>query len=339
MIVPKGLSSGVISSQILQMGKYQYAQNFNEVKVWLHKNDYKNQKGDYVELIIKRYTNVSEIKSRLKFGDSIYMRSFLDYCALFLTIKLKKMRSIYDFRGLLSHESFYKNKNCIKLFIIYLIEYFIYKTSKEIYCVSNEMKKLLSKQYGFRNINVRPSLTSVCIEKQSSLSIDKVLKFVYLGGTSRWQMAKETLLLYSDISKTYSSTLLIITNDEDYFNSLINQLKIVDSVIVKSVNQDEVHSLLKECDFGFLLRENHIINTTASPIKMLEYLGAGVIPIVSPYVGDYSEDVKSYSIGLVYRDGNKIILEIEEVLQNSLMYLKNIYSYCIQRTWDNYKNI
>jgi hypothetical protein len=59
-------------------------------------------------------------------------------------------------------------------------------------------------------------------------------------------------------------------------------------LIVKSATQKEVFETASDCDFGLLLRESNVVNRVACPTKLIEYLAAGVVPVLdAPDVGDF----------------------------------------------------
>ena len=76
-------------------------------------------------------------------------------------------------------------------------------------------------------------------------------------------------------------------------------------------SHQEVLKELRKYDFGFLLRDDNIVNNTASPIKFLEYVSNGVIPIMSDGIGDYSRLVHDKKIGITL-DSNEIKIFLED---------------------------
>ncbi len=115
--------------------------------------------------------------------------------------------------------------------------------------------------------------------------------FCYSGQNQKWQMSEETIEYYKKIENMLPNTfLLILTGNVDDFKKLCkkNELK---NYLVKKVPYDEMQYHLDAADYGFCLRKNHIINLVASPTKVLEYLSRNVIPIITQYVGDFSEQL------------------------------------------------
>jgi hypothetical protein len=65
-----------------------------------------------------------------------------------------------------------------------------------------------------------------------------------------------------------------------------------------------VAAVLREVDFGILLREDTVTNRVASPTKFAEYLSAGAGVLISPELGDLSALVANEDLGLVVNEGD-----------------------------------
>ena len=78
---------------------------------------------------------------------------------------------------------------------------------------------------------------------------------------------------------------------------------------VKSLTNAEVLKDLKNYDFGFLLRDNTLLNNVSSPIKFQEYLMSGVIPIMSEGIGDYTEEMKEHNLAIITDKYNRVYKE------------------------------
>ncbi len=137
-------------------------------------------------------------------------------------------------------------------------------------------------------------------EVRKKLNIENNTKvYVYSGGNQKWQMSEYMLSVYKKIEETCIDTmLLILSHDVMEFKKLI-QIKQIKNVKVVSVGYNEMPAYLDACDFGFCLRENSIVNLVASPTKVLEYLTRNVKPILTKYVGDYSQQLKEKKLAIV----------------------------------------
>ncbi len=293
-IIPKGLSAGVINSQMLEI-----VSNLNV----------NGEKENYIivpEADIKKIPNFDDVYNSLLVYlfkqmdiDHLYVRSISSFIPAYFSKKVffKKYKIIYDYRGIDSEESYLRNKSNLRKKILCLIEQFIYNKADEIHTVSINFKEYLKKRFGQKEIKVIPCAISENIWKSSR---DKEhIGFVYLGSASVWQKLEETVKLYSYIEKKLKNTkLTIITLDKDTAIDIVNKYDILNCEI-KSLSHKKVLKELNNYDFGFLLRDDNIVNHVASPIKFLEYISNGVIPIMTNNIGDYSKIAVDNHIGII----------------------------------------
>ena len=316
IIIPKGLSPGVINSQMYFIGK-SYGKKFSRVTFWCSHFDRGKIEWASSKHTIKYYIKLSTVGYLAKAGDYFYFRSIVDYFYLCGILKMKNTVTVYDFRALLSWESYFRNGKLIRFIAIYIMELFAYRTSNQVYCVSDSMRIQLFRQYGKRPVHVRPALTNLVVSRQVDIKEKSTIKFVYVGGVSKWQKINSIIELFVAISEVYDAEFMFISNNKDYLLNILNRTPLSRHSVISCDNKT-VLSHLEDCDFGILLRDDHIINKVASPIKFLEYLGAGVIPIISDNVGDYSSDVLKYKLGIVHRDIGKTLEMLRYVIQQKI---------------------
>ena len=122
---------------------------------------------------------------------------------------------------------------------------------------------------------------------------------VFSGGTGKWQKIDAICHFADKMIKTQPNTAFLFLSPQ---NSHINQLleKYPQKVFNSLVAPKLVHSILKECDYGIVLREQNITNKVASPVKVAEYLLAGLKVIISPNLGDYSQMVMQNDLGVIW---------------------------------------
>ncbi len=236
--------------------------------------------------------------------ENVYVRCVFDFIKIFLLKKLffSKWKITFDFRGILPYELKTKGRSKFKQNICFGLEFFVFNAADRVHCVSNKMKRYLTEHYGERLVKVIP-----CGVAPFQSSIKKVqrksnlIKFVYSGGLSEWQCFDSVcniMRTYQDLEHSFSFT--VFTLDVDKAREITSAAGLrSDLVEFKKLAQADVVSELSAYDFGFLLRNNEPTNNVASPIKFSEYVVAGVIPIISTGVGDYSELVQNENIGIL----------------------------------------
>ena len=95
----------------------------------------------------------------------------------------------------------------------------------------------------------------------------------------------------SIIKKTYKKyDYRIYTFDIDYFKRVINDENVLKEITIETKNKDELYEEYKKADYGFLLRDDNVINNVSYPTKLIEYLSFGIIPICdTKRIGDMEE--------------------------------------------------
>ncbi|MCD7924068.1 MAG: hypothetical protein LUI85_04970 [Bacteroides sp.] len=120
---------------------------------------------------------------------------------------------------------------------------------------------------------------------------------------------------------------------------------------VDYVSQEEMQKALSDCKFGFIIREDNIVNNVATPTKLGAYLSNGVIPVLNGtvyYFNDLSTKYKyivNVNIDDPYRaiepyfksmDADKIYSEYSRLFAEN--YDKERYIKKVQKYFTNIGN-
>ncbi|MFZ2452449.1 MAG: glycosyltransferase [Methylovulum miyakonense] len=126
---------------------------------------------------------------------------------------------------------------------------------------------------------------------------------VYAGGLQKWQQVPK---MVDAISRTASiCTHLFYCPEPEIFRAMLPEA-VRSQVVVDCKAHDELVSLYAECHYGFILREDIIVNHVACPTKLVEYLAMGIVPVVDcEDVGDFK------AMGMQF-------LALEELLRGNL---------------------
>ncbi|PMG46279.1 hypothetical protein [Shewanella sp. 10N.286.52.B9] len=262
-------------------------------------------RGDLFRLNSKFYRSDGEYSSVFQFRQAlkrvlglkkIYIRDPIDYLVVkFFTMGLD-CNYIYDFRGISSEELKLKGRGFFKVLVMRLIEAYIYNSANSICTVSNGLKKYLTDKYFSREITVVPCLY---FGKKFENSSQDDLSFCYLGGMSTWQSFDKVADCFAGIvAQDNRASLTVYTNEVVTANLLLEKSS-AKNYKVMSIKSNELQSHLSKHRYGFILREDNLVNRTASPIKYFEYLSCGVIPIMTSHVGDYGKN----GCGIILEDG------------------------------------
>lgn len=128
----------------------------------------------------------------------------------------------------------------------------------------------------------------------------KRVKIVFSGGNGKWQQIEATCELIQNLIETNDACGLFLCPPHPSIEALKNCFP--DFVFQTTLPPSSVHSALLQCDYGIILRENNITNRVASPIKIAEYLHAGLKVILSPNIGDYSDLLIQSGYGIIVKN-------------------------------------
>ena len=338
-VVPSKLSIGVIESQIINMARGLYGSSM--VILYLHGSGSKKLalsiNKHFPDLLVT--DQVRCILGHRKDIGLVYIRSVISYVRLlpFLCFSGLNKYILFDFRAILSEESFLRNGSFVRKKLIRQAERIVYLTAPSIRCVSNKLAAYLHDQFGERPINVVPCLIprSDVVRKVMYISKDRVINLIYVGGMSKWQNFDLICKVVAALSLHTRVNFTVVTLEKAAATVLCKKVGLNDARII-SGGREIVLNELDNADFGFLFRDCSIINKTASPIKFLEYLARGVVPIVHGEVGDYTNTPDISDIMVRY-DGS--ILELLKQIEHALSDLtrpKQIHSIAQKLTWEKF---
>lgn len=113
--------------------------------------------------------------------------------------------------------------------------------------------------------------------------------FVYAGGLQRWQCMAATLAAFAAIHRQLpEATLTLLTADQEQAAALVRSQG-TPATRIAYVPVDQLPSALADFKYGFLLREDHVVNRVATPTKVSSYMAAGVIPVMTPASQDFAQ--------------------------------------------------
>lgn len=150
---------------------------------------------------------------------------------------------------------------------------------------------------------------------------DSTVVFVYSGQNQKWQMSQETIKFFKRIEIRYPNCfLLVLTGQVSSFNTLCKEENINNYKVI-SVKYSEMPFYLDACDYGFCLRADHIVNKVASPTKVMEYLVRNVRPILTNYVGDFSENLSKLKLADIVNIDDVYLLKGRIIQLSSKSYV------------------
>lgn len=112
--------------------------------------------------------------------------------------------------------------------------------------------------------------------------------FVYAGSMHAWQCIGLMLESFARLQSILPpATLTILTKDRAGAEAAIGAAGLT-GVTVDFVPVNALQNTLAKYKYGFVLRDDHIVNQVATPTKVSSYMAAGVIPVMTDSVRDYT---------------------------------------------------
>jgi len=242
------------------------------------------------------------LRKILSTNNNFIVLSIIDaiICSIYSIIVFKKSKMILRLRGAIPDESFSRHKSKFRWIALYLIEFLALLASSKVIVVSNNHRKLVCKRYGSfinKKIFVFPNLVwRDKIIKKTTNQKDKQITFCYVGGISKWQNID--LVIYSMkylvrkfLSAEHKCKIQIRTSSKNHayflneFKELINNFPPHIILDIKEVKPDKVSESVDTGAFGFIFRDDSVVNRVSSPFKIRDYLTTGVKIIASGSIG------------------------------------------------------
>lgn len=271
----------------------------------------------YLDVIKKALEDLGYECHYVKSLDDVDKKSLIIHCmgvdAFRFYLKGYKNFMLWQ-QGETADESYLRNKSRIRHGALNWIDVFAMKRAKFIFFVSKYMKSHYEKiaHTSFKNKSyIMPCFNEFFDENvfRSKNYDDKV--FCYVGSLDLWQCFRETAELYKQIEDRLTDTKFkVLTFNVSEGKKIIKELGIK-SYEIKSVPKDQVKNELLEASYGFILREDNIVNRVATPTKFSSYMAAGVIPVFSSCLTDFN----SIANELKYALGLKQDYRIEDILR------------------------
>lgn len=238
-----------------------------------------NHRGNVVLFKVNIFIHSLLIIQLLIQAKIIYIHSVYNAIRVIPVFFFKKI-IVTDMHGAVPEELNYCNKILLSL-MFSIVEKITIKRSWKIISVTWKMSEHFTAKYN-RDLSadlVIPiiNLNNInTVEKKNKLSLNNTPLVIYSGGVLKWQNIS---LMLSVVKKITNFRYLFLTGEP----KVLQQMAVsegINTLDIQSVSPEKVYEFYEKSDFGFLLRDNHLLNTVACPTKAIEYISTGVIPIV-----------------------------------------------------------
>jgi len=271
----------------------------DEKRVYLETRLLKNFKkkvyveNDKIEYSCNIIFHLFFIISLFKKAKFIYIQSIFNVMFSFWLVKLIKNKYVLDLHGVVPEElELQRMKYKAKYF--HWIESIIF--SKLNVCIAVSQK--LANHYKEKFVKTKAKFIVYTILPKNvdgnsfikNIDSSDVLKVIYSGNVQKWQNID---LMMNIIKENITDKIeyIILTGELERMKMKAEEYKLVGKNIkILSVKPSELLNYYNEANYGFILRDDIVVNNVSCPTKLVEYLNYGIIPIVlSEKIGDFKE--------------------------------------------------
>ena len=239
------------------------------------------------------------IRKMLAAADTLYFHSVLNVLPLlpFLFFIKKKAWVILDAHGVVPEEARY-NGQVLKGWLYQLAERIIFKRVNKVITVSDAMAAHFRKKHSqwngvYLKYPIIPAHigTATGIGRPDEPALQEGRTHVlYSGNLQSWQNID---LMINLIKQNQSGRVkyTIMTGEPAEMVRRLGEAGIRqgNDIEVLTVAPNELARYYRAAHYGFILRDDMLINRVACPTKMVEYLYYGIIPVVkSSEMGDFN---------------------------------------------------
>ena len=209
-------------------------------------------------------------------------------------------------QGVTAEESFLRNHSKLRFKILNAIDCFVMKRALLVLYVSEALKKYYEEKAGCSF--AEKSYLMPCFNEQFEESVfekkDYSKKiFTYVGSLDLWQCFDKTVSIYAEIEKRFpDAQIKVLTFQTEKAEKILIDAG-VKNYTVKCVPKEQVKKELEDSVYGFVIRDNIVVNRVATPTKFSSYLSSGVLPVYSECLEDYYKHTKNLQIGFCLKYG------------------------------------
>jgi Glycosyltransferase Family 4 len=225
----------------------------------------------------------------LKKSDIIYIHSA--YNALKVIGIKTKAHVVFDAHGIVPEELEQEGHPWAAR-IISIAEKSILSRCNTLVCVTRSMLKHFKAKHGQRFDReeiILPILPQIGDGDTQTIALQAIRddrSVIYAGGMQAWQNV-DKMLTAAKAQPMLRYTFL--TGNLENFKRRLQESGIRE-YDCRSVSPEEVKNYYLTHEYGFILRDEVLVNLVACPTKLVEYLYWGVIPIViTPHIGDFDD--------------------------------------------------
>jgi hypothetical protein len=241
----------------------------------------------------------------LRGATQVYVHSIYFYTLIVIPLLFTKKatRIILDVHGAVPEELLYEGKLWFSA-VMGLVEKWAFSRVSTVVCVTRKMERYYRAKYprSLASFLYFPIFTAHVCKPANSGEVDALRLrlgigeddnvYLYSGGQQTWQNIERMLRLAKSILAQKENWCIFLTGDTKALTELVHMEfgYVPERLLVAHATTRELRNYYELANFGFILREDHILNRVANPTKLVEYLYFGMTPIVwLPEIGDFTD--------------------------------------------------
>jgi len=253
---------------------------------------------------LNAFVHFFRILSVLRHSGVIYIHTIAKVPSIWIQLMIfkRKVPVVLDLHGVMVDELKLAG-DYARAWIYSRIEKFCFRWCRVTVHVSEVMKKHYNDKYPeykgealvfpanstSTNVEAEDPAAQDALRQQLGFTADHVI-FIYSGNCQKWQ----NIHLMMEIIQKHARNnyrFLILSGQKSKFEKLVRHYHIpAEYIRVLSLNPDELWRYYQIAHYGFILRDDILVNRVANPTKLAEYLQYGIIPIVKlSQIGDYNQ--------------------------------------------------
>ncbi len=225
-------------------------------------------------------------------ASKVYIHSIYNVLPNFPYIAAFNKHFVLDLHGVVPEENELVGLN-FRASIFNRCERLIFaKNDTTIITVTDTMREYYKKKYPWSKVKfikytIFPNNLSQYVDGED-LKNSKV-HIVYSGNLQKWQNIDLMLETMEKMKGNRNYVFHLLTGEPQQLERLVaERMGYSEQISIRSLPPSQLAEVYCECHYGFVLREDIVVNNVACPTKIIEYMNYGIIPIVlSDNIGDF----------------------------------------------------
>ena len=245
----------------------------------------------------------------------VHSRSSLAAAMAVAVAKLLRLRFLYDADSMLSEEYAdvgHWSRQSAGFRIMSQTENLARRAAAEIVVLSETLKQDLIDKYG---VKTRITVIPCCVDlekyafnpkarakRRGELNLTNEKLLIYVGKIGGRYLVENAFEFFKIASRTIENLKLLIVSGEgaSRFDEIAQRTNVArEQYFVKSAESAEVAEWLSAADGGLAVIKGAPSERGASPIKIAEYLAAGLPVVITEGVGDCSQLIREKNVGAI----------------------------------------